>query len=84
VNLDKTKDPNQYFSMNLVEEMIYAAGKQITQAQLKTIMANMRESTFTEAKFREILSSLGFIAAKLTQYFKTPTKKYIQIVMCFN
>ena len=70
VNLDKTKDPNQYFSMNLVEEMIYAAGKQITQAQLKTIMANMRESTFTEAKFREILSSLGFVSAnKAIQYF---------------
>ena len=49
--------------MNLVEEMIYAAGKQITQAQLKTIMANMRENTFTEAKFREILSSLWFIAS---------------------
>ena len=57
VNSDKTKGPNCYFSMNLVEEMIYAAGKQITQAQLKTIMANMPESKFTEAKFREILSS---------------------------
>ena len=57
VNSDKTKDPNFYFSVNLVEEMIYAAGKQITQAQLKTIMANMPESKFTEAKFREILSS---------------------------
>lgn len=61
VNSDKTKDPNRVFSMILVEEMIYAAGKQVTQAQLKTLMANMGESTFTEAKFCEILSSLGFI-----------------------
>ena len=61
VNLEKTKDPNRVFSMILVEEMIYAAGKQITQAKLKTIMANVNERSFTEEKFREILSSQGFL-----------------------
>lgn len=60
VNLEKTKDPNRVFSMILVEEMIYAAGKQITQAKLKAIMANVNERSFTEEKFREILSSQGF------------------------
>lgn len=50
--------------MMLVEEMIYAAGKQITQAELKIIMADMHERSFTETKFREILSSQGFLNSR--------------------